>query len=288
MNLPSIRRKIRIIAVPMTGILLSASWCLAQGTDPNKVPDVEQQQNQDQQLKQRQLDQSASPAGKVDPQEEAAYKAFYDADPKDPDTKIRLGQAFLEKYPSSRYAESVYAGMTQAYYGKQDWKDFYDNADKALALNPNDVPILAMVGWVIPHMYNPNDPNAAKDLDKAEQYEKHAIELLATMQKPANVADDQFAKSKSALEGEAHSGLGLVYFRKRQPDDSVKELQQAAEDSASPDATDLFVLGVDLQSLHRYPDAADAFNRCAQISSALQDRCKQSADAAKKQPAPSK
>jgi len=35
--------------------------------------------------------------------------------------------------------------------------------------------------------------------------------------------------------------------------------------------------------LSRFNEAADAFNRCGQIPSALQDRCKQQAEAAKKQ-----
>ena len=65
-----------------------------------------------------------TPAPKVDPEEEAAYKAFFDA--------VRIGsrqansarQDFVPKYPISRYAESVYSGVVQAYYAKQDWKDF--------------------------------------------------------------------------------------------------------------------------------------------------------------------
>jgi len=63
----------------------------------------------------------------------------------------------------------------------------------------------------------------------------------------------------------------------------VKELQQATQSASPPDPTDFFVLGLDLQSLNRFGEAADAFNRCGQIPGALQDRCKQSAEAAKKQ-----
>jgi len=167
-------------------------------------------------------------------------------------------------------------------------KEFYTNSDKDLALNPDDVPVLVIVGWVIPHLYDPNDPNAPKNLDKAEHDEKHALEVAANMPAPAGMTDEEFAKSKSALVSEAHSGLGLVYFRKQQAEDSVKELQQAIQSAESPDATDLFVLGVGLQSLGKYGEAADAFTRCAQIAGGLQDRCKQTADAAKKQAGPSK
>jgi tetratricopeptide (TPR) repeat protein len=251
----------------------------AQGTNPNYVPSQEQQQDQSQQLKLRQLNETVTPASpKLDPAEEAAYKEFYVSNPRDPDTRIRLGEAFVQKYPSSRYAESVYAGLTQAYSAKQDLKNFYARGDKALSLNPDDAAVLVIVGWMIPHDLDPASAEAAQNLDKAERYEKHAIEIIPTQPKPANMTDDQFSQSKSALLSEAHSGLGLVYFRRGDSEGSVKELQLAA----SPDPTDLFVLGLGLQSLSRYAEAADAFNRCGQVPSSLQDRCKQSAAAAKK------
>jgi len=279
----SMRIRLHVSAVSFAAATVFAGVCFAQGTNPNKVVDQEQLQQQDQQLKQHQLE-SANPApAKVDPQEEAAYKAFYDTKAEDADARIQLGQAFVQKYPTSHYAESVYAGLTQAYYVKNDWKDFYASSDKALALNPDDASVLVMVGWVIPHALNPNDPDASSNLDKAERYEKHALVVIGTMQKPASMTDDQFAQTKTSLLSEAHSGLGLVYFRRQDSDDSVKELQQATQSAAAPDPTDLFVLGLGLQNLSRYSEAADAFNRCGQIPSALQDRCKQSAEAAKKQ-----
>ncbi len=284
MKSPFMRPAIRTFVAAFTISLAFAGVSRAQGTNPNLVPDKEQQQDQNQQLKLRNLNQSPAPAPpKADPAEEAAYKEFFVSNPRDPDTKIRLGEAFVQKYPMSRYAESVYSALTQAYFAKQDWTNFYVAADKALALNPDDATVLATVGWVIPHDYKPDSADAAKNLDKAERYEKHAMEIISTMPKPANATDDQFAQTKSALLSEAHSGLGLVYFRRSDSEGSVKELQQATQLAASPDPTDLFVLGLGLQSLNRYADAADAFNRCGQIASSLQDRCKQSADASKKQ-----
>jgi tetratricopeptide (TPR) repeat protein len=257
----------------------------AQGTNPNSVVDKESQQNQDQQLKQRTLqsDQQPPPAPKVDPAEEAAYKAFFDAGASAPEARIQLGTDFLTKYPMSRYDESVYAGVVQAYYAKQDWKDFYAEADKGIAAYPDDVTMLAIVGWVIPHVFDPSSADASASLDKAEKYEKHAIEVIGAMQKPAGLTDDQFAQTKSVVLSEAHSGLGLVYFRRQKWSDSVSELQQSTQASATPDATDYYVMGIDLDRQSRYPEAADAYSKCSQIASGLQDRCKQSADSSKKQ-----
>jgi len=223
----------------------------------------------------------------VDRKEENAYKAFYNQ--KDElDKKIQLGQEFLQKYPKSPLAEAVDAGLVNAYVAKQDWKDVYVSADSALALKPDDVDVLTTVGWVIPHVYRPDDPDGPAELDKAETYEKHAMEVMATMPKPSHLSDAQFAAAKAQKASEAHSALGLVYYRRADFANSAKELDQAMHGEPNPDATDLYVYGMDLQNLKRYGEAAEAFNRCAQAAGALEDACKQNADVAKRQSAQSK
>ena len=221
-----------------------------------------------------------------DPRETAAYKEFYKA--AEPAQKIQLGTAFLHKYPRSRLDEPVEVGLLNAYYSNQDWKDVYATADSALALKPDDVYVLTTVGWLVPHVYNPDDPEAGKLLDKAEQYSKYAIDVIPKMDKPSHTNDTQFAAMKDQYAHNAHSALGLVYFRRGYFDLSVKELQQAISGLPNPDGTDLYVLGVDLDNLKRYSEAADVYDRCAQAGGPFADRCKQSADAAKKQVAPSK
>lgn len=223
----------------------------------------------------------------VDRKEENAYKAFYNQ--KDElDKKIQLGQAFLQKYPKSPLAEAVDAGLVNAYVAKQDWKDVYASADSALALKPDDVDVLTTVGWVIPHVYQPTDPDASAELDKAEGYAKHAIDVMTAMPKPSHLSDAQFAAAKAEKLGQAHSALGLVYYRREDFTNSAKELEQSMQGNPNPDATDLYVFGMDLQNLKRYQEAANAFNRCAQAAGALEDACKQNADVANKESAQSK
>ena len=170
MRAQTICNGIMVFALAASG-LASSTPSRAQGTNPNKVVDQEAQQDQNQQLKQRTLqgDEQQPPASKVDPAEEAAYKAFFDAGGSAPDTRIQLGTDFLAKYPMSRYAESVYAAIVQAYYAKQDWKGFYAEADKGLAAFPDDVTMLSIVGWVIPHVF---DPERGRCLGKSRQGRK--------------------------------------------------------------------------------------------------------------------
>ncbi len=224
-------------------------------------------------------------APKVDPEEEKAYKDFADLKADDFDKQIEMGEDFVKKYPQSKYDLIVYSRLTSAYYGKQQMDKMYAAGDKALALNGDNVDVLVLIGWVIPHSIDPNDLDSDRRLAKAEGYEKHALEVLPTLTKPEGLADDQFIAAKKQKESMAHSGLGLVYFRQQKFDDSLKELQLATADSGQTDPVDYFIMGLDLGSLKRFSDAADAFQKCAQIPGGLADRCKQAADKAKAQAA---
>jgi tetratricopeptide (TPR) repeat protein len=217
-----------------------------------------------------------------DPKEEAAYRAFHNTN-ENLDKKIKLGNAFLAKYPADRYSEAVYEELAQTYYNKKDLANFYNYSDKGLQLFPDDVHMLALSGWVIPRAFTPDEPDADKKLEKAESQERHALEVIGKMEKPASFTDEQFTQFKTGESAVAHSGLGVVYFRREKYDESAKELQAAIPGEANPDQTDFMILGADLENLGQFREAADAFNRCAQITGGMQDRCKQyAADATKR------
>ena len=217
----------------------------------------------------------------VERDQDAAYKKFLKE--QDQAKKIQLGNEFLRKYPKSLLAERVDVGMMNTYRAQRDWKDTFRCADSALALDPDDVDVLTTVGWTIPHVYNPNDSDAGQQLDTAEKYAKHAIEVMAKMPKPSGLTDEQFVAAKAARSFQAHSALGLVYFRREDYGDSAKELALSTEGNPNQDPTDLFILGVDLQNLNRHSEAAAAFRGCSQIAGVLQNQCKQNADAAQTQ-----
>jgi tetratricopeptide (TPR) repeat protein len=276
----------RVSLVVSAAALFFAGHCHAQGMAGGRQatptgPSTDMQQTELHEL----TDVQRQPGVKIDPKEQAAYDAFYRVNSENLDKKIQLGNAFLAKYPTSIFDEAVDAGLVNAYYEKQDWNDFYSTADKALALKPDDVDVLATVGWVIPHIYNPHDDNADQQLIKAETCEKRAIQVLAAVPKPAGFTDAQFAASKAQKAIQAHSALGLVYFRREDYANSASELQLSIQNNSSPDQTDLYVFGIDLQNLGKFSEAEEAFGRCAQAIGNLSDRCKERADEARKQAA---
>jgi tetratricopeptide (TPR) repeat protein len=223
---------------------------------------------------------AASALAKADRSEEASYKAFLKVKTENTNRLVQLGEAFVEKYPAGPYTEAVYSLLTTAEYRAQDFKKMDEYADKALALNPNDVTVLVFVGWVIPHS---NDPSA--QLGKAERYEKRVLELLPDIEKPAGMTDAELDTAKSEYESQAHSGLGLVYYQKQDFENAIAEMKKATSGAAHPDPADYFVMGDSLDQLDRYSEAAVAFQQCAAIPSTQQALCKGMAKTARKEAA---
>jgi tetratricopeptide (TPR) repeat protein len=263
----------------------------AQGTQSQTQSQSQSQQQQQPPAQQGQkpsLQNPITPAlapvpAPADPKEDAAYKSFNDLNPTNPadlDKEIQAGEDFLKAYPASRYLQPVYSRLANAYFQKQEVDKMYEDGQKALALNGDDVSILTLLGGTLPRG-NANDPNFKDKLAQAEQYDRHALELLPTTAKPAGVTDEQFAKLKDNATMTAHGGLGIALFREGKAADAVPELQKATQGIAEPDATNLYVLGLALSNLQKYADAAKAFDGCVQVTSPLQDRCKQGASEAK-------
>jgi tetratricopeptide (TPR) repeat protein len=222
----------------------------------------------------------------ADREQGGAYENFRRQ--KDPAKKIELGNSFLQKYPKGPLAERVDVGMMDVYRGQQDWKNSYAFADRALALAPDDVDVLTTIGWTIPHVYSPDDAGADQELAKAETYAKHAIDVMAQMPKPPGMSEAEFAAAKAKRTFQAHSALGLVYFRREDYGKSASELELATKGNPIQDQTDLFVLGADLQNLNRFAEAADAFDKCGQLPGPLQGQCRDSEVSAKAQASQSK
>lgn len=226
--------------------------------------------------------QPAAEAPKASQQEQSDYEVFYAVKPEDSGRQIQLGEEFLKKYPSSSYRSFVYSRLAQQYFNKGQMEQMYAAGEEALALNPDDVDVLSLIGWTLPHSYNANELDATQRLDKAEKYSRRCLELLPGVPKPPGMTDDQFTLARNGRLAHCHSGLGLVYYWRQDYAQSATELQKASQLLADPDPTDLFVLGMDLEGLKRYAEASAAFEKCGKPPWALQDRCKEGLAESKK------
>jgi len=219
----------------------------------------------------------------VTPEEENAYKAVQSAT--DVNKKVQLAEEFLQKYPQSRYRPAMYQALVSGYFATQQVPKMLDAGEKEVEMNPNDAPVLAVMGQTLARTYNPKSPDAAKQLDKAELYSKRAIEVVPTLTKPENLTDDAFASAKNDTLSMAHSGLGLVYIRRGKFSEAIPELEQSVKTDThpEPDPVNYYLLGVADKQTSHYDAAAAAFSKCASVQSTLQAACKSSAEEVKKQ-----
>jgi tetratricopeptide (TPR) repeat protein len=218
------------------------------------------------------------------PEEEAAFKAFQAAPVTDPPKKNQLGEAFLQKYPQSRYRGIVYQGLVSGYFATQQVPQLLDAGEKEINLNPNDAPVLAVMAQTIARTFNAKAPDAEQQLTKAEEYSKRAIEITPTLPKPANLTDEAFVEAKNGTLEMAHSGLGLIYIRRAKFAEAIPELEESIKVDNHPqqDPVNYYLLGMADTKTSHYDAAVTAFSKCAAIQSSLQPTCKAGADEAKK------
>jgi tetratricopeptide (TPR) repeat protein len=220
----------------------------------------------------------------VSAEEDAAYKAFQIVNPNDAAKKIESGEAFLLKFPASRYKSPVYGALTYSYLQAGNTQKMQEYGEKEIALAPNDVSTLALLGQTLPRSLrgSASDPAAVQVLAKAEQYSKQAIEVTPTLPKPENMTDEAFASAKNQTLAMAHSGLGLVYVRRGKNAEAIPELEQAVKIDPNPDPVNYYLLGMANKSASHFDDAVAAFNKCATMAGPMQGTCKTQAEDAKK------
>jgi tetratricopeptide (TPR) repeat protein len=224
---------------------------------------------------------NAAPAP-VNAEEDAAFKAYQDLPGTDPKKKIDLGEAFVQKYPQSRYLPIIYNTLTSVYMQTGQVQKMEEVGDKEIALNPNDVQVLAVLGQTIPRALKSTAQDPQKELDKAERYSKRAIEVTPTLTKPDNLTEESFANAKNITLAMAHSGLGLIYLQRGKFADAIPELEQSVKIDPIPDPVNYYLLGLANLKTSHFEDAASAYTKCAAATGAMQQTCQKGAEEAKK------
>ena len=221
---------------------------------------------------------------KVNKAEEAAYKAFFASQGGDPAMQIQLGEDFITKFPMSKYLGGVYGVLTTAYYTTGNTDKMFAAGAKALELNPDNVDVLALLAMAIPRRVKANTPDGPQQLQKAEVYAHHAIELIPSLVKPDTVDDATFEKAKNDKLALCHSGLGLLDINHQKFEDARTELMQAVQLASAPDPVDYYLLGnADYQGSY-LNGAVAAYDKCA-ATGPLVTQCKAREESVKKEAA---
>jgi tetratricopeptide (TPR) repeat protein len=271
-----VRMQMRLALLFVFSLLVAAAAFGQAQTPPAQPPPKENPAPQAAPLT---LDSSAPP---VSAEEEAAIKAFHDLKPEEDAKKQQAAEEFLQKYPQSRYRQEIYGWQVRSFFNRGQIDKMEAAADKELELVPNDAQTLAMVGYTLPRAMNASTPEPQKRLAKAEQYCRKALDLLPTLAKPESLSDDLFQRAKNDTAAMAHSGLGVVAFRRGKYADAIPDFDESVKLDSQPDPVTYYLLGICNEKTSHFDDAVAAFTKCAGMPSGMQATCKDHVDEAKK------
>jgi tetratricopeptide (TPR) repeat protein len=160
-----------------------------------------------------------------------AYTAM--GNEKDPNKKISLAEAFLQKFSNSDFKSGAYLAEMQAYFqlGKSD--QAIEAAKKALEGDPDNLDALGFLSYVFPFTFKVDDPNATANLSRAESDAKHGLEMLQKIQKPANVSDEQFTQFVKPKRAVFNGTVGFVALQRKDYAAAITSYKAASEDNPS-------------------------------------------------------
>jgi len=278
------RMKMEIGIAMVLGILLAAGSVAMAQAPASQQPSTPAQTDKDKAvapITTQPLTLDAAPPP-VSAEEDAAMKTFRDAPITDVAKKNQLAEAFVQKYPESRYRVEVYSWLVKGYLGAGQVDKMEEAGDKELAIEPNDATTLAIMGSTLPRAINSSTPDPMKRLEKGEQFSKRALDLIPALPKPANLTDEQFTAAKNQTSAMAYSGLGLVAYRRGKYADAITNLEQSVKLDPTPDSVNYFLLGKANEKASHFDDAIAAFTKCAGMPGGMQDPCKAGVEEAKK------
>jgi tetratricopeptide (TPR) repeat protein len=183
--------------------------------------------------------------------------------------------------PDPAYAAQALGVAATAYQQAQNTPKMLEVANSLLAKDPNNLGMLLLLS----DYYS----EKGEQLDKADAYARKVLSNLETAQKPAGLADEQWATEKTLQKGLALSTLGQVSMQKKQNAQAIVNLRAAAPLLKSNDtsyARNQYRLGFALLNLKKTAEAKEAFVQAASVNSVYralaQEKVKEIEDAARR------
>ena len=159
-----------------------------------------------------------------------AYAAFIGE--KDPQKKIALGEAFLQKYPNTYIKDQAYTIMMQVYAQQlNDVPKALDAGQKAVDINPGNLDALNYMSFVFPFIFQGKDPAAEAKLAQAEKNARLGLEALQKLKKPDAVTEDQFNQAIKSQRANYNGCIGFVALQRKDYAGAITSFKTAAEDN---------------------------------------------------------
>ncbi len=149
---------------------------------------------------------------------------------KRPELQIALAEAFLQKFPRSDFRSGAYLTEMQCYYQLGKIDSAVDAANNALRLDRNNLDALTFLSYVFPFTFHEDYPTARSNLTHADNDAHHGLDVLRSLEKPANVSPEQFliyVKTKRVI---FNGTVGFVALQRHDCPSAISALQAAVAD----------------------------------------------------------
>jgi tetratricopeptide (TPR) repeat protein len=261
----------KFFALLSVAVLLAAPGVFAQATSSKQQPAPKPAAGDKAGAQTGAADASTPPVNKA---EEDAARAILGLKQQDSAQVIAQAEDFLTKYPGSQFRDSIYARLAHAYFNSGRKEKMFSTGELALKENPNNVDVLSLLAYYVHARYSAKALDAEQILEKSEEYARHGLEVIALVQKPDYLSEEEFERSKNADMAMCQSGLGKVYYFKGKDAAMVEAFEKSTALDPTPDPLDFFLLGSGATRLKKYPEAANAFERCSASPWVWQEQCK--------------
>lgn len=165
------------------------------------------------------------------------YNAFTAmATEKDPNKRVSLAEAFLQKFSNTDFKANVYLAEMQSYQQAGQSAKAIDSAKKVLASGADDVQALqatSYLSFAFPFVFKMDEPDATAQLSRADSDARRGLELLQRFQKPANVTEEQFNQYVKGQRSNFNGAIGFVAFQRKEYAAAIASFKAATEDNPS-------------------------------------------------------
>lgn len=181
------------------------------------------------------------------------------------------GAVFEREFPQSSLRLPVCELMARAWRAQGAREQAIAATERGLTIAPDYIPLLVEVADL--------RANGADGLDRAAQAAERAVELLDSAKAPLRIAPEEWTAAVAKLRARAYSALGMVRFKKDDPDGAVKAFQAALAASAADDPALHYRLGRLYALRGKLPEARRELEQAASSPDpALRDLAKKALD----------
>ncbi|MFI5175270.1 MAG: tetratricopeptide repeat protein [Terriglobia bacterium] len=144
--------------------------------------------------------------------------------------KTAEGEQFIKDFPDSELTVPfVYPRMLVGYQQQNNYEKTVEYGEKILIADPSNTFALFMLSLVIPERIKDDDLDRQQKLDHTTEYAKKLLEVAGSMQKPAQMTEEQWKGQKAQLLGGAYSALGFVALHKKNYDEAISNYKKSLE-----------------------------------------------------------